>query len=118
MSEQMAAQTPITELLRGAPLAEGWRTTSENLVAGIHMTRMHGDLLERAADELDKRQARIAELEAVSERRRSLLERAYHAACKPDWEEGECLNEVLSNIEWEAISLPATERAAAEGEES
>jgi len=66
--------------------------------------------------------ARVAELEEERDRRRDLLRRTYEAACKRDWEEGECLNEVLSDIGWESIDVPkleaeAAREAAAESEE-
>jgi len=41
---------------------------------------------------------------------RKLLARAYKAATKPEWEEGECWNEVSSDVRWEGIDVPEMER--------
>ena len=55
---------------------------------------------------------RIGELEKQSEFRRALIERAYVAALKPNWEEGECLEEILEDMEWAAIGEPRMIREA------
>ena len=43
---------------------------------------------------------------AGTNRLRALLARAYRAAMKPEWEEGECLEEVLLDMKWEGIDSP------------
>ena len=58
-----------------------------------------------AREALEKRGKTIVHL-------RALCARAYRADAKPDWEEGECLNEVLSDLAWEGIDVPKQEAEA------
>lgn len=46
----------------------------------------------------------IAQVEALSEedaRLRRLMARAYHAYYKEEWQEGECFDELASDLKWE-----------------
>lgn len=40
---------------------------------------------------------------------RALIARAHRAYYKPEWEEGECFNEVASDLHWEGIGVPKME---------
>lgn len=68
MSEDQVAQTSLTDLLRAVPVAEGWRTHSENINDPMAGSYSHGDLLERAAHEIDTLRTDIDRLLASADR--------------------------------------------------
>lgn len=65
-------ETPIEELLRRFCLSDGWETVSERGFGLQAETRHHGDLMERAAEELSRlrEELKYAEAEAARFRRR------------------------------------------------
>ena len=65
------------------------------------------------AEALRDRDTRLAALESENTGLRELLARTYRAAIKPAWEEGECLNEVLSDVHWQGIAVPEIQKEQA-----
>ena len=86
--------------------ARGHDTACEALAARAEQAERERDEekanRERAEKALEKESEKVADL-------RNLCARAYRAACKPDWEEGECLNEVTPDLHWEGVAVPELE---------
>ncbi len=59
MTSDNAADTPIVELLRSVP--DDWITYSEKPGDPMAGVMLHGDLLKRAADEIDRLKNEIVE---------------------------------------------------------
>lgn len=88
------------------------RRVSSDLFVKFCALGNHGKAPQGLARDLINADAANAELQREVEGLRALMARAYKAALKPEWEEGECLNEVLTDLSWEGIDVPAMNKEA------
>ena len=65
MGDQGFCETPIVELLRAVKIEDGWCTFSEKPEDPMAGSHMHGDLLERAADEIVRLREENADLKSI-----------------------------------------------------
>ena len=70
-------ETPIEELLRRASLSDGWKTVSERGYGLQAETLHHGDLMERAAEEL----ARLREEMKYAKAEAARFKEEHQGAC-------------------------------------